>query len=189
MHPLVKLFIGVKIMPTEQMFTLKDVIIPIFTLIIALLSVCIALATLMFSRKDRQESREYLKEQEQAAKDAHKRRQQEEIFLALQGGKESVGFMALQLARKPDLVSKENQDSILSALCLAYLFDKSRRARSLIFKALKIFSNELNASEQIIKILSEIWEDFKEHDKKTKKDYLTKYHEERIQVLMDEFKN
>ena len=175
-------------MPIEQVNMLKDVYIPIFSSIIALVSVCVALFTLRLSRKDRQESRKYLEEQEKAADDNLKRKQQEEIFSALQGGKESVGFMALQLSRSPDIVSDENQDSILSSLCLAFIFDKSSRARALVLKALKTFSSEFNSAEQIVQILKEIKQNFHEYEELTKKDELSKYYE-KVGNLMDAFKN
>lgn len=174
-------------MPTEQINILTDVYIPIFSSIIALASVCLAFLTLKFSRKDREESRKYLKEQEKAADDAFRRKQQEEIFAALQGGKESVGFMALLLSRNPDLVSEENQDSILSALCLAFIFDKSSRARALVLKALKIFSLEFASKKQIIQMLEEIKKNFHEYEELTKKNELSKYYDERIGILIDEF--
>jgi hypothetical protein len=177
-------------MPTEQINLLKEVYIPIFSSIIALVSVSLAFLTLKFSRKDRDESRKYLEEQEKAAEAAFRRKQQEEIFAALQGGKESVGFMALQLSRKPDLVLDENRDSILNALCLAFIFDKSKRARALILKALKTFSSKFDSKKQIIQILKEIKKDFRDYEKSTKnKDKLNKYYEERIQILIDEFTN
>jgi len=190
-------------MNEEQIVLFKNVIIPALAMFIALASVCVAFLTLRYSRKDRTEAREYLKEQKEMARteareylkeqkemaeSASRRKQQEEIFEALRGGKESVGFMALQLSRSPDIVSKENMESILNSLCLAYIFDSSSRARAFVLKALRVFSKRHGSKIIIVEILKEIEENFSEYDDLTAQNELDKY-KDRIKILTEQFKN
>lgn len=171
------------------MFTqgIIDLYVPLLSSLIALLAICMALVTLLYSRKDRAESRKYLKEQEDATEASAKRKQQEEIYGALQGSKESVGFMALQLSRTPEMVSESNRESILIALCLSYIFDRSSRARALVLTALNVFSiKPFLCREKIVNILNDIKIHFDEYDELTKANELDKYHK-RIDKLIDKY--
>lgn len=170
-------------MAANEINALKDIYIPVASSVIALASVFVAYLTLRYSRKDREEARQHLKEQEKAAEAALRRNQQEEIFAALQGEKESIGFMALQLSRNPELVSSENRDAILSSLCLAYVFNSSSRARALSLKALRVFSEKFDSYEVVLEILQEIKSNFAEYQKLTKDD--TSKYKDRLGVLTD----
>jgi hypothetical protein len=97
---------------------------------------------------------------ERAAEADALRREQEGLFAALQGEKEAVGFMALQLSREPHLVTDSNRTRLFSALCLAFVFESSSRARALILKTLQKFSSDSKVHQLITGILDEIKTDF-----------------------------
>ena len=158
---------------------LKDIWIPLITALISLISVFIAFMALLYSRRDRQE-------QQAAATADAKRREQDSLVLALQGDKESIGFLALQLIREPKLITAENQDRMFDALCLAFLFASSSRARALIFRALKDFSADAVRKKLISDRLEQIRRDVREYEQEFEPEGLTKYRErmERLQNLV-----
>jgi hypothetical protein len=119
---------------------LKELWLPLITACISLLSISIAFLTLVFGRRDRREAAASRANERQADADARmaeaRRREQESLVNALQGEKESVGFMALGIARQPSLLTNENRERLFSALCAAWVFESSSRARAFILKAL-----------------------------------------------------
>jgi hypothetical protein len=142
--------------------------VPLISALISLVSVSIALMALRYSRQDR-------KEQQKVAELDALRRQQEGLTAALQGEKESVGFMALQLARDPQLINESNRTRLLSALCLAFVFESSSRARALVLKTLRNLSGDNSAHRLITSILDEIMADFSAYEAEIGPEELKKY--------------
>jgi len=165
---------------------LKDLWIPLITACVSLLSVSIAFFTLVFGRRDRREaaaSRDQERKADAAAREADaRRREQEALVGALQGEKESVGFMALQIARQPSLLTNENRERLFSALCAAWVFESSSRARAFILEALTKFY-ETPHRDFISKLLSEIRSDFTTYDERLHKDDQKKELDDRIKWL------
>ena len=165
----------------------SKIYVPLIGAAISLLSVVIALTALRFARADRQEKRredredadrrgqERLEEQKAAEADAL-RRQQQALLDALQGEKEAVGFMALQLVRQPKLVTDENRFRLFSALCLAFVFESSSRARALVLEALRSFSKDEGAYTEITELLEGIDRDFKAYESALGPGELTDYY-------------
>ena len=156
----------------------KDIWVPLFTACLSLLSVIVAFSSLVYSRRDRQSAAEErkqeriatTKERESERKERiadSKAREQELLLRALQGEKESVGFMALEIARRPSMVTAENRERLLTALCTSWVFESSSRARAIILRALKLFNSEHH--KEISDLLKEIERDFDEYDKKFQK--------------------
>lgn len=67
----------------------------------------------------------------------HLRAKHEALVKALQGNKESVGFIAFKLSNENFPWRARPRKDILTALCLAAIFEDSGRSRTLIYKALK----------------------------------------------------
>ena len=178
--------------------------VPLVSALISLVSVSIAFLSLRYARKDRREQQRAAeadalrrekerREQQQAAEaDALRRdkerqeqqraaeadalrREQEALFASLQGEKEAVGFMALQLSREPHLVTDSNRTRLFSALCLTFVFETSSRARALVSKALQKFSENDSAHRVITEILDEVETDFRAYEDEIGPDELTKY--------------
>jgi hypothetical protein len=147
---------------------IAKVYVPLISALISLVSVSIAFLALYYSRQDRRE--------QQGAADADAlRREQESLFAALQGEKEAVGFMALQLAREPRLVTDSNRNRLFSAMCLAFVFESSSRARALVLRALQNFSREDEGYRVITGILEEVETDFRAYESEIGQKELTKY--------------
>ena len=144
--------------------------VPLISAVISLISVSIALTALRYSRQDR-------REQQRIAELDALRRQQEGLMAALQGEKESVGFMALQLARDPNMINESNRTRMLSALCLAFVFESSSRARALVLKTLRNLSVDDETYEQITSILKEVMADFIAYEDDIGPEELKKYRE------------
>lgn len=71
-----------------------------------------------------------------------KRRQKHEALIsALQGEKEAVAFIAFQLRHHRWGHRKSERLELLSALVVAWIFEKSDRARAMIHNALKVVQN------------------------------------------------
>jgi hypothetical protein len=178
--------------------------VPLIGALISLVSVLIAFFTLRHARNDRLEERraaeadarrreqERREQQEAAERDAIRReqerseqqkaaeadalrREQETLFTALQGDKEAVAFMALQLSRDPHLVTESNRTRLFSAMCLAFVFESSSRARALVLKTLRQFSVDDRSYGVITEILNEIEADFRAYDKGVGEDELKDY--------------
>ena len=160
--------------------------VPLISALISLVSVSIAFLSLRSTRKDRQEQqraaeadalrRDHERQEQQRAAEADSlRREQEALFAALQGEKEVVGFMALQLSREPQLVTKSNRTRLFSALCLAFVFESSSRARALVLKTLRNFSMDDEAYNVITGILDEVRDDFSAYEKEIGPDELKDY--------------
>ena len=147
---------------------IAEVYVPLATAVISLVATIVALLALSYSRRDRAESQRALE------LDAL-RRQQDALLSSLQGDKEAVGFMALQLVRDPQLVTDANRTRLFCALCLAFVFESSSRARALILKALQTFAAEEPGAVEIRGILSEMETDFRAYEQEIGKDELTKY--------------
>jgi hypothetical protein len=144
------------------------VYVPLISALISLVSVSIAFMTVYYSRRDR-------RERQRAAQVDAVRREQESLLAALQGEKEAVGFMALQLAREPQLVTESNRPRLFSAMCLAFVFESSSRARALALKALRNFSRDSDARRVITEILDEVANDFRAYEAEIGKEELKKY--------------
>jgi hypothetical protein len=149
--------------------------VPLISAVISLVSVSIALTALRYSRQNR-------REQQRVAELDALRRQQDGLMAALQGEKESVGFMALQLARDPKLINESNQTRLLSALCLAFVFESSSRARALVLKTLRNLSSDNTIHGDITSILDEVMADFSTYEAEIGSEELKKYLE-RLQKL------
>jgi hypothetical protein len=142
--------------------------VPLISAVISLVSVSIALTALRYSRQDR-------RDQQRVVELDALRRQQEGLMAALQGEKESVGFMALQLARDPQLINESNRTRLLSALCLAFVFESSSRARALVLKTLRNLSGDNPTYGQITSILDEVMADFSAYEAEIGPEELKKY--------------
>jgi hypothetical protein len=153
---------------------IKDLWVPLITACVSFLSVSIAFLTLTFGRKDKRESsasRDRERQAEAAARDKERdervadgrRREQEALLGALRGEKESVGFMAFEIARKPSLVTDDNRERLFAALCTAWVFESSSRARAFIFRALKHFHGGEHGLV-IDNMIKEIKSDFSAYD-------------------------
>ncbi|KVT85703.1 hypothetical protein WK59_12090 [Burkholderia ubonensis] len=161
--------------------------VPLASALISLVSVLIALVSLRYARKDRHEQQRAAEadaqrrdkeraEQQRAAAADSLRREQQALFDALQGEKESVGFMAIQLSRDPQLVTNENRHRLFSALCLAFVFESSSRAKALVLKALRNFSKDDAMHSVIVSILKEIEDDFFDYEKEIGPGELKEYY-------------
>lgn len=154
-----------------------EVWVPLISAIISLVSVSIAFFTLYYARQDREEM------QNAANLDAL-RRQQTDLLSAFQGEKDSVGFMAAQLAGNPELVDESNRTRLILALCLAFVYKSSSRTRALVLAALKKLSSSSSLQEEIERILNNLEEDFDAYESSVSKNELGKYME-RIQGLRE----
>jgi len=152
----------------SNMEEFAKIYVPLISSLISLISVSIAFLSLRYARRDRRE------QQRAAAADAL-RREQEGLFTALQGEKEAVGFMALQLSREPQLVTDSNRTRLFSALCLAFVFESSSRARALVLKTLQKFSADSEAYRLITGILDEIEADFRAYESEIAPEELADY--------------
>jgi hypothetical protein len=83
--------------------------------------------------------------------------------------------MALQLSREPRLVTDSNRTRLFSALCLAFVFESSSRARALVLKTLQKFSADSEAYGLITGILDEIETDFRAYESEIGPQELAKY--------------
>jgi hypothetical protein len=92
--------------------------------------------------------------------------------------------MALQLSREPQLVTDSNRNRLLSALCLAFVFEASSRAKALVLKTLQKFSADGSAHSVITGILDEVETDFRAYESEIGPEELTKYLD-RIKKLKD----
>ncbi|MGB7208771.1 MAG: hypothetical protein WBD27_08955 [Pyrinomonadaceae bacterium] len=160
--------------------------VPLISALISLVSVLIAFFALWWARKDRREQQKAAdadanRREKIAEADAH-RREQEALLAALQGEKESVGFMALELLRNQSLITDANRDRIFTVLCLAFVFDSSSRVRALVSKTLKKFSADTKAKPIIIENLLNLEKDFEIYEKEIGEKELTKYID-RIKLL------
>lgn len=148
---------------------LKELWLPLITACISLLSVSIAFLSLIFGRRDRREaaaSRDRERGDDAKAREAEARsREQEALVEALQGEKESVGYMALEIARQPSLLTNENRARLFSALCSAWVFESSTRARAFILKALTEFYKGQHR-DFISELLSQMRSDFLAYDER-----------------------
>ena len=151
-----------------SMAEFAKIYVPLISAVISLVSVLIALTALRYSRQDR-------REQQRVAELDALRRQQEGLMAALQGEKESVGFMALQLARDPHLINESNRTRLLSALCLAFVFESSSRARALVLKTLRNLSADNRTYGQITSILDDVMADFSAYEAEIGPEELKKY--------------
>ncbi len=142
--------------------------VPLISALISLVSVSIAFMALHYSRQER-------REQQRVAELDALRRQQESLLAALQGEKEAVGFMALQMAREPRLVNDSNRTRLFSALCLAFVFESSSRARALVLKTLRTFSADSPTYHLITGILEEVEADFRAYESEIGPEELKKY--------------
>jgi hypothetical protein len=145
-----------------------DIYVPLISAVISLVSVLIALTALRYSRQDR-------REQQRVAELDALRRQQDGLMAALQGEKESVGFMALQLARDPTLINESNRTRLLSALCLAFVFESSSRARALVLRTLRQLAGDNAIHGDINSILDEVIADFSAYEAEIGPEELKEY--------------
>jgi hypothetical protein len=168
------------------METWTKVYVPLISALISLVSVSIAFLTLRYGRNDRQEQRreaevaaarqaEERREVQKAAEADSLRRQQQALLDALQGEKEAVAFMAIQLVREPHLITDSNRHRLFSALCLAFVFESSSRARALVLQALRTFSRNDGFYATIVSILDEILSDFEVYERDLGPNELNEY--------------
>ena len=89
------------------------------------------------------------------------RAKHEEKIRALQGNKESVGYIAYKLSKgKLPILPKRRKD-ILMSLCLAAIFEGSGRSRTLIYSALKKAMEK--HSDEVKVMIADIEKHFKEY--------------------------
>jgi len=176
-----------------ELSNIKDLYIPLATALTSLIAVCVAFASLYLARKDRAEqqkevAREKLErnkekefeikeriERQKEAKMEAIRREQDALFNALHGEKETIGFMALQLARQPELITEDNRERLISALCLAFVFQKSSRARALVLHALNTFSKDAQLKEWTGAIFDDLIIIFRDYEQEMEANELNKY--------------
>ncbi len=135
--------------------------VPLISALISLVSISIAFMTLRDSRRERREKQ--------------REAEQEGLLAALRGEKEAVGFMALQLAHEPQSINDSNRNRLLSALCLAFVFEASSRARALVLKTLRKFSADNSMHDHITGILEEVEADFRAYESEIGPEELKKY--------------
>jgi hypothetical protein len=153
-------------MPTSE--SMADLYVPLAASLVSLIAVAVAFLAVHYSRRDRLES---LREMELNAL----RREQEALSIALQGEKEGMGFLALQFVCDPDLVTASNRTRWSCALCLAFIFESSSRARALILKALQTLSRTKEGHGAILEILHEMETDFRAYAVDIGQEDLTTY--------------
>jgi hypothetical protein len=66
-----------------------------------------------------------------------RREKRQSLVKALQGERESVAFVAYRLYQNPKLPRGSTADEIIAALCLAWMFESSDRARAIVLAALR----------------------------------------------------
>jgi hypothetical protein len=66
-----------------------------------------------------------------------RRAKQDALVKALQGEKESIAYVAFQLARGAITVDPVFRDELLASLCLAGVFESSDRCRALVYEAIR----------------------------------------------------
>jgi hypothetical protein len=66
-----------------------------------------------------------------------RRAKQDALVKALQGEKESLAYVAFQLARGAITVDPVFRDELLASLCLAAMFESSDRCRALVYEAIR----------------------------------------------------
>ena len=66
-----------------------------------------------------------------------RREKRQSVVKALQGERESVAFVAYRLYQKPELLHGSTADETIAALCLAWMFESSDRARAIVLAALR----------------------------------------------------
>lgn len=152
----------------ESMEEFAKIYVPLVSALISLVSVSVAFMALRYARQDR-------REQQRLAELDALRRQQDGLLMAFQGEKEAVGFMALQLAREPRLINDSNRTRLLSALCLAFVFESSSRARALVLRTLRNFSADSSTHLLITGILDEVEADFRAYESEIGPEELKKY--------------
>jgi hypothetical protein len=153
-------------MPTLE--SMADLYVPLAASFVSLIAVSVAFLALHYSRRDRHESLRALE------LDAV-RREQDALSMALQGAKEAMGLLALQLVRQPDLITASTPTGVVCALCLAFVFESSNRARALVLKALQTFSGTKEGHRAILEILHEMETDFTAYAADMGEEELTKY--------------
>ena len=99
-----------------------------------------------------------------------------EILKALQGEKESVGFMALQLIQDPKLTTSANRERLYAALCLAFVFESADRARALVLRALQKSAQNTQDRDTIIAIIKDVRTNFINYEAAMESDGLQKYY-------------
>jgi hypothetical protein len=83
---------------------------------------------------------------------------------ALQGEKESVAYVAVQVREEGLPDDKERRAQLLTALYLAILFQKSDRTRALVFSALR-HSYYKKHREEVMEMLKRLTVDFTRYQK------------------------
>lgn len=81
----------------------------------------------------------------------YRRAKHDEMIRALQGEKEAVAYIAYQLSQGKLPKNTKLRAEILMSLCLAAVFERSDRSRTLIYAALKNLQ-ELHSDEVVAKI-------------------------------------
>jgi hypothetical protein len=107
---------------------------------VALLAIIVSAAFSFITLKlSRLQVEQHRREVDQARREVDQARQ-EAVIKALQGEKEAVAYVALQIRRDQWLTKKENapfRNDIIASLCLAWILEGSDRAKSLVLAALK----------------------------------------------------
>ena len=88
------------------------------------------------------------------------RARHEETIRALQGNKESVGYIAFKLSEGKFPRRAGRRKEILMSLCLAAIFEGSGRSRTMIYKALRGAMETYRA--EVIEMIHEIEKNFLE---------------------------
>ena len=65
------------------------------------------------------------------------RERRQSVVRALQGEREAVAFVAYRLHQNPDSLHADTADQVVAALCLAWMFESSDRARAIVLAALR----------------------------------------------------
>lgn len=96
------------------------------------------------------------------------RARHENVIRALQGNKETVGYIAFRLSEgnRRLLRNPRRRREILMALCLAAVFEKSGRSRTLIYRALE--KAKKTYEDEVIGLVDEIETHFDDYEKISK---------------------
>jgi hypothetical protein len=66
-----------------------------------------------------------------------RREQRRSIVKALQGERESIALIAYRLYQEPESLHQDVANETVNALCMAWLFESSDRARAMVLAALR----------------------------------------------------
>jgi hypothetical protein len=100
------------------------------------------------------------------------RAKHENIIRALQGNKETVGYIAFKLSEGEFPRRVKRRKEILMSLCLAAIYERSGRSRTLLYRALK--KSMERYSSEVAAIIADIEQHFEAYVEVSKLEKATK---------------